>query len=67
MIEEQPPDLVAICTKGDNHAELVTTVAASGVRMIYLEKVIARPMAEVDQVLEACPINDTLMNTGVMR
>ena len=48
MIEEQAPDLVVICIKGDNHAELAIAVAVSGVRMIYLEKAIACSMAEAD-------------------
>jgi predicted dehydrogenase len=67
MIEEQAPDLVAICTKGENHAELATAVADFGVKMIYLEKAIACSMTEADQVLAACQANGTLMNTGVMR
>ncbi len=67
MIDEQSPDLIAICTKGGNHAELAVAVAEAGVKMIYLEKAIACSMAEADRVLEACGANKTLMNTGVMR
>lgn len=67
MIEEQAPDAVAICTKGENHAKLATAVANAGVKMIYLEKAIACSMAEADQVRDACVANGTLMNTGVMR
>lgn len=67
MIDEQAPDLVAICTKAENHAELAVAVAESGVKMIFLEKAIACSMAEADRVLEACRVNKTLMNTGVMR
>lgn len=67
MIEAETPDLVAICTKGENHAELAVAVAEAGVKMIYLEKAIACSMAEADAVLQACRKNGTLMNTGVMR
>ena len=42
MIEEQAPDLVAICTKGDNHAEFAEAV--SGVRMRCLKQAIACSM-----------------------
>ncbi|HGE69992.1 TPA: Gfo/Idh/MocA family oxidoreductase, partial [Candidatus Poribacteria bacterium] len=67
MIEKEKPDLVAICTKGDLHAEMGIKVASSGVPMIYLEKAIACSMKEADMLLEACRKNKTLLNTGVLR
>jgi len=67
MIEKEKPDLVAICTKGDLHAEMGIKVASAGVPMIYLEKAIACSMKEADMLLEACRKNKTLLNTGVLR
>lgn len=67
MIGQERPDMVAICTKAENHAELATTVASSGVPMIYLEKAMACSMVEADAVKQACEANDTLLNTGVLR
>ncbi|MGB9594965.1 MAG: Gfo/Idh/MocA family protein [Candidatus Poribacteria bacterium] len=67
MIEKEKPDLVAICTKGDLHAEMGTKVASAGVPMIYLEKAIACSMKEADMLLDACRKNKTLLNTGVLR
>jgi predicted dehydrogenase len=67
MIDKEKPDLVAICTKGDLHAEMGAKVAEAGVPMIYLEKAIACSMKEADMLLDACKKNNTLLNTGVLR
>lgn len=67
MIDKEKPDLVAICTRGELHAEMGTRVAESGVPMIYLEKAIACSMKEADMLLDACKKNNTLLNTGVLR
>jgi predicted dehydrogenase len=67
MIAQEKPDLVAICTKAENHAELATAVAEVGVPMVYLEKAMACSMAEADRVKEACERNGTIINTGVLR
>lgn len=67
MIEEEQPDIVTICTKGENHAELAVGVADAGVPMMYLEKAMACSMTEADAVKEAIERNDTVFNTGVLR
>ncbi len=67
MIDNEKPDIVAICTKGELHAEMGTCVAEKGVPMIYLEKAIACSMKEADMLLKACKDNNTLLNTGVLR
>ncbi|MBM3211047.1 Gfo/Idh/MocA family oxidoreductase [Candidatus Poribacteria bacterium] len=67
MIHQEKPDLVAICTRGELHAEMAVKVAEAGVPMIYLEKAMACSMKESDQVLQACQKNKTLLNTGVLR
>ena len=67
MIRKEQPDLVAICTKADNHAELAVAVADLGVPMIYLEKAMACSMAEADAVRGAVMRNSTVFNTGVLR
>jgi len=67
MIEHEGPDMVAICTKGENHAELAVSVANAGVPMVYLEKAMACSMTEADAVKEACHANGTVLNTGVLR
>ena len=67
MIVQEEPDIVAICTKGELHAEMAVRVAESGVKMIYLEKAIACSMVEADRVLEACQKNGVFLNTGVLR
>jgi predicted dehydrogenase len=67
MIAQEKPDLVAICTKAENHADLATAVAEAGVPMIYLEKAMACSMAEADRVKSACERHGTVINTGVLR
>ena len=67
MIRQEAPDLVAICTRGDSHAELAVAVADLGVPMIYLEKAMACSMDEADAVKVAVERNKTVFNTGVLR
>lgn len=67
MIAEEEPDLVAICTRGELHAEMAVRVAEAGVHMVYLEKAMACSMREADAVLQACQSHKTLLNTGVLR
>ncbi len=67
MIEKERPDLVAVCTRGENHAELGVAVAELGVPMMYLEKAMACSMREADAVKNACLKHKTLFNTGVLR
>ena len=67
MIDKEKPDMVAICTKGDVHADMAVKVADKGVPMVYLEKAMACSMTEADAVLEAYQRNNTLLNTGVLR
>ena len=67
MIAKETPDLVAICTKGDIHAEMAIHVAEAGVPLIYLEKAMACSMLEADAVLKACRENGVRLNTGVLR
>lgn len=67
MIKEESPDLVAICTRGELHAEMAVKVAQLDVPMIYLEKAMACSMREADAVLAACEECGVLLNTGVLR
>lgn len=67
MIAEEEPDLVAICTRGELHAEMSVKTAEAGVKMIFSEKAMACSMREADAVLEACQKNNVAFNTGVLR
>jgi len=67
MIQAENPDMVAICTKGETHAELAVGCADAGVPMIYLEKAMACSMVEADAVRQAVERNGTVFNTGVLR
>ncbi len=65
MIAAEQPDLVAICTRAENHAELCCGVAALRPQGIYCEKAIACSCAEADAVLAA--VGDIPFATGVLR
>jgi len=67
MIDKEKPDLVAICTRGELHADMGVRAAEAGVPMIYLEKAIACSMREADMLLNAFRKHRTLLNTGVLR
>jgi predicted dehydrogenase len=67
MIEQERPDVVAICTKGELHAEMAVNVANAGVPLMFVEKAIACSVDEADAILNACRENGTLVNTGVLR
>lgn len=67
MIDKEKPDLVAICTRGELHAEMAVKAISTGVRLIYLEKAMACSMREADAVLEACKKHSVAFNTGVLR
>lgn len=66
MIRQERPDLVAICTKGSNHAALGTAVAELDVPMIYLEKAIAGSMREADALRDAVLAHGCCFNSGVL-
>lgn len=67
MIAETKPDLVAITTRAENHAELAVAVADMGVPMLFCEKAMACSMREADAVRDAVLRNGTVFNTGVLR
>ena len=68
MIRQEAPDLVAICTRAENHAELALGVAEAGdVRMVFLEKAMACSMREADAILHAYQQHNIAFNTGVLR
>ena len=67
MIEKEQPDLVAICTKGENHAELTIAVAKTGVPMIFCEKAMACSMEEADAARDAVKSSGARFLTGVLR
>ena len=68
MIRQEAPDLVAICTRAENHAELALGVAEAGaVSMVFLEKAMACSMREADAILKAYQQRGIAFNTGVLR
>ena len=66
MIDKERPDLVAICTKGENHSELTIKVAEAGVPMIFCEKAMGCSMAEADAARDAVRKSGAKYVTGVL-
>jgi len=55
MLDEAKPDFVSICPRWlDQHRDMVIAAAERGVRGIYLEKPLARTLAEADEMIAAC-------------
>ncbi len=67
MIRAEAPDIVAICTRGPNHAELAVACAELKVKAIYCEKAIGESMAQIDAVKAAAEEHGTAFATGVLR
>jgi predicted dehydrogenase len=67
MIRQEAPELVAICTRAENHAELALGVAEEGVGMVFLEKAMACSMRQADALLRVYRERRIGLNTGVLR
>ena len=82
MVEQERPDLVAVCTRAagtdqreapdgdyrvDVHADLTVALADLGVAMLYVEKAVACSMRRADEVRDAVKRNGTQFNSGVLR
>jgi predicted dehydrogenase len=57
MLERERLDLVSIATPTRVRHAITLDVAASGVKGIYMEKPIARTLAEADEMIAACRAN----------
>ena len=54
MLDIEKPEIVSIATYAPSHAEITTSCADRGVRVIYCEKPIATRLAEAEQMLATC-------------
>lgn len=55
MLDRERPDFVSVCPRWlDRHANMVIACAEAGVRGVFLEKPMARSLAECDAMLAAC-------------
>ena len=61
MIAEERPDVVSVCTRSPEKAEVVIAAAEIGVRAIVVEKALATSMAEADAMLAACERHGTIL------
>ena len=55
MLDREQPDFVSVCPRWtDCHAEMVLACAEAGVRGVFVEKPMARSLAECDSMLKGC-------------
>lgn len=54
MLREEKPDVVSVCTRSPEKAEITVAAAEAGVRAIVVEKAMATSMTETDAMIAAC-------------
>jgi predicted dehydrogenase len=67
MLEQEKPDIVSVCTTARLREEIVTDLAAAGVKAIWAEKPIALSLNEADGMLEACRRAGTVVAVNCAR
>ena len=68
LLAREQPDFVSVCPRWlDCHAEMVLACAEAGVRGVYLEKPMARSLAECDTMLAACERAGTALAVAHVR
>jgi len=58
MLEKEKPDIVSVCTRPKQHAEITIECAKHGVKGILCEKPMAENLGQADEVLAACAENN---------
>ena len=61
MVEKEKPDLVAVTTRPEERAEVVTGLAEAGVKAIFATKPMCRTLAEADAMIDACRQHGTIL------
>ena len=67
MLEREKPDIVSVCTTARVRAEIVETVARSGVKAIWSEKPLAMSLAEADSMVQTCADNSVAIAVNCAR
>ena len=61
MLREEKPDVVSVCTRSPEKAEITVAAAEAGVRAIVVEKAMATSMTEADAMIAACEHNGVFL------
>ncbi|MDA1193176.1 MAG: Gfo/Idh/MocA family oxidoreductase, partial [Candidatus Poribacteria bacterium] len=67
MIATEQPEILSICTRPNNHAEIIGFAAENGVKGIYCEKPLCCSMEEADAIRDAVGTHNVAFNLGVNR
>ncbi len=58
MLEKEQPDIISICTRPKQHAEITIESARRGVKGILCEKPMGENLGQADAMMEACAENN---------
>jgi predicted dehydrogenase len=61
LLRDERPEVVSVCTRSPEKAEVVIAAAEAGVRAIIVEKALATNLAEADAMLAACERHGALL------
>jgi predicted dehydrogenase len=61
MLREEQPDVVSVCTRSPEKAEVTIAAAEAGVKAIVVEKAMATSLAEADAMITACERNGVVL------
>ena len=61
LLRQERPDIVSVCTRSPEKAEITIAAAEAGVKAIIVEKALATSMAEADAMLAACERHGVLL------
>jgi len=58
MLEKEKPDIVSVCTRPKQHAEITIEAAKRGVKGILCEKPMAENLGRADEMIKVCEENN---------
>jgi len=58
MLEKEQPDIISVCTRPKQHAEITIESAKRGVKGILCEKPMGEDLGQADAIIEACEKNN---------
>ena len=64
MVEKERPDIVAVTTRPEPRAEIVTGLAELGVKAVFATKPMCRSLREADAMIEACRRSRTILTVA---
>jgi predicted dehydrogenase len=67
LIARVRPEIISVCTRPGDRAEIIEFAVKAGVRAIYCEKPLCASMEDADRIVEACESAGVAFNMGTNR